>query len=164
MESRKNQLKKQIVEALKSNDRELYSLLKSQWAHRFGVESLEELNHLDSIKENLNLDEVVDQKIDQVKNNFVGNDLGVSFKENDIPINREELLEKNDTFLNENKAREVVDPINYEANEKINNKVTIKETVNLVSETKGVPQVQVLIPIPPKPKYSYLKRWLINKI
>ena len=45
--SRKYQLQQQIIEALKANDDDLYSLLKSQWAHRFGVESLEELTSLD---------------------------------------------------------------------------------------------------------------------
>ena len=47
MESRKYQLQKQIIEALEANDDNLYSLLKSQWAHRFGVESLDELKNLD---------------------------------------------------------------------------------------------------------------------
>ena len=47
LESRKYQLQQQIIEALKANDNDLYSLLKSQWAHRFGVESLEELKNLD---------------------------------------------------------------------------------------------------------------------
>ena len=47
LESRKYQLQKQIIEALEANDNDLYSLLKSQWAHRFGVESLEELKSLD---------------------------------------------------------------------------------------------------------------------
>ena len=35
------------MEALKANDNDLFFLLKSQWAHRFGVESLEELQNLD---------------------------------------------------------------------------------------------------------------------
>ena len=47
MESRKYQLQQQIMEALKANDNDLFCLLKSQWAHRFGVESLEELQNLD---------------------------------------------------------------------------------------------------------------------
>ena len=47
MESRKYQLRKQIIEAQKANNNDLYFLLKSQWAHRFGVESLDELNNLD---------------------------------------------------------------------------------------------------------------------
>ena len=47
LESRKYQLKKQIIEALEANDNDLYTLLKSQWAHRFGVDSLEELKSLD---------------------------------------------------------------------------------------------------------------------
>ena len=54
MESRKYQLQKQIIEALKANDNDLYSLLKSQWAHRFGVESLEELKSLELNQSNQN--------------------------------------------------------------------------------------------------------------
>ena len=52
MESRKDQLQQQIIEALRANDKDLYSLLRSQWAHRFGVESLEELKNLDLTPEN----------------------------------------------------------------------------------------------------------------
>ena len=47
METRKYQLQKQIVEALNTNNNELYALLKTQWAHRFGVESLVELDDID---------------------------------------------------------------------------------------------------------------------
>ena len=62
MESRKYQLQKQIIEALKANDNDLYSLLKSQWAHRFGVDSLEELKSLELNQKPNNVD---NQKIDQ---------------------------------------------------------------------------------------------------
>ncbi len=65
MESRKYQLQKQIVEALEANDKELYSLLKSQWAHRFGVESLEELKKLDFNKFSQSSTNQDNQKNDQ---------------------------------------------------------------------------------------------------
>ena len=69
MESRKYQLQKQIIEALKANDNDLYSLLKSQWAHRFGVESLEELKNLDLSQLNQNPSNLSNQKIDQSQDN-----------------------------------------------------------------------------------------------
>ena len=71
MESRKYQLQKQIIEALRANDNELYSLLKSQWAHRFGVESLEDLKSLDLNQLNQNPTNVDNQKIDQSKKSRV---------------------------------------------------------------------------------------------
>ena len=70
MESRKDQLKKQIIEALKANDNDLYSLLKSQWAHRFGVESLEELKNLKLNHVKPTPDNEDNQKIDQSKDSF----------------------------------------------------------------------------------------------
>ncbi len=69
MESRKYQLQKQIIEALKANDNDLYSLLKSQWAHRFGVDSLEELKSLDLEQLKQTPNNVDNQKIDQSKEN-----------------------------------------------------------------------------------------------
>jgi len=81
LESRKDQLQKQIIEALKANDNDLYSLLKSQWAHRFGVESLEELKNLDLSQLNQNPSNLSNQKMDQLdqqmdqlqENSFEGN-------------------------------------------------------------------------------------------
>ena len=71
MESRKSQLQKQIVEALKADDDDLYALLKSQWAHRFGVESLEELKNLDLNQVNEKPNSEINQKIDQSKEYLV---------------------------------------------------------------------------------------------
>ena len=97
MESRKYQLQKQILEALQDKDEDLYSLLKSQWAHRYGVESLEELNKLD--------------------------------------FNQQEYQNAN----NEDKAR------------------------SSVEDKYSHPEVKPLIPLPRKPKYSYLSKWLLRK-
>ena len=68
LESRKYQLQRQIIEALKSKDSDLYSLLRSQWAHRFGVESLEELKNLDLEKENQRLKKEIDSLKEQLDN------------------------------------------------------------------------------------------------
>ena len=85
MESRKYQLQKQIIEALKANDNDLYSLLKSQWAHRFGVESLEELKTLDLNELNQKrINKYEDnQKIDQSQKNSFDGDQAISIKNED---------------------------------------------------------------------------------
>ena len=156
MEYRKYQLQKQIVEALKANDNNLYTLLKSQWAHRFGVESLEELksidlNDLNKKTTNLNID---NQKIDQSIKNTLDSDKTISKRdtnnqEKDIKNNTlESSIEKN------NKLK------SYDINYKDNN---INKAINKVKENKNQPEIKALIPIPPKPKYSYLKKWLLRK-
>ena len=157
MENRKDQLKKQIIEALKANDNDLYSLLKSQWAHRFGVESLEELENLDL--KHLNLNSIDDD--DYINNQSKDYSIMV---DNEIPIKEEDSQEKvviNDTDklvtpvevknnqLLEIKSKEVVDRKNYE-----------KKSINSVREHISPPKVEALIPLPPKPKYSYLRKWL----
>ena len=83
MESRKYQLQKQIIEALKANDNDLYSLLKSQWAHRFGVDSLEELKSLDLEQLNQTPNNVDNQKIDQSKENSFEGEKETSIKDDD---------------------------------------------------------------------------------
>ena len=70
METRKYQLQKQIVEALNTNNNELYTLLKTQWAHRFGVESLVELDDIDLMVRNEDLTKGDIQKNDQVEDAF----------------------------------------------------------------------------------------------
>ena len=83
MESRKDQLKKQIVEAFSKNDSDLYSLLKSQWAHRFGVESLEELKNLDLNQINQNSTDEDNEKIDHSLENSFEGDQALSREGND---------------------------------------------------------------------------------
>ena len=157
MDSRKDQLQKQIIEALKANDNDLYSLLKSQWAHRFGVESLEEL-------ENLDLKQLNQNSIDD--DNYINKQSkDYSFMvDNEISIKEEDSQEKgvtNDTDklvkpvevennqLFEIKSNEVVDKENYE-----------NKSINSSREYISPPKVEALIPLPPKPKYSYLRKWL----
>ena len=38
-----------------------------------------------------------------------------------------------------------------------------KRDMNPAKEYKGPPKVELLIPIPPSPKYNYLKKWLFRK-
>ena len=157
MESRKYQLQKQIVEALRANDNDLYSLLKSQWAHRFGVESLEELNRLDLNELNQNSTNVNNQKIDQSEENSLESDKAISMRDDENQ--KKEIKNKElDSIIDKNhhafkiKSYEIVD---QETNE--------NKAINPVKDYKNNPEIEALIPLPPKPKYSYLKKWLLRK-
>ena len=157
MESRKYHLQKQLTEALKANDDELYSLLKSQWAHRFGVESLEELKNLDldQLKQDpINLN---NQKIDQSPRNSLEGDKAINLKDDSnqaIKINNKEF----EPIKDENDESFTI--TSYEIAHKENNE---NKASNRVNDNKRQPDIEALIPIPPKPKYSYLKKWLLRK-
>ena len=156
MESRKYQLQKQIVEALKANDNDLYSLLKSQWAHRFGVESLEELKNLDLSQLNQNPSNLSNQKIDQPQ-------------ENSFEGNKEIILEDDDNKGKgiESKKFESPKDDNDEAFKIKSYEIVNKESIGskATNSFKEINQneIEALIPLPPKPKYSYLKKWLLRK-
>ena len=156
MESRKYQLQKQIIEALKANDNDLYSLLKSQWAHRFGVESLEELKNLDLSQLNQNPSNLSNQKIDQPQ-------------ENSFEGNKEIILEEDDNKGKgiESKKFESPKDDNDEAFKIKSYEIVNKESIGskATNSFKEINQneIEALIPLPPKPKYSYLKKWLLRK-
>ena len=157
MESRKYQLKKQIIEALQINDNELYSLLKSQWAHRFGVESLEELKNLDLNQLNQNSTNLNNQKIDQSQENSFEDDKAILMKDDD---NQEKEFKTKDFDSSKDKNDQSFKIKSY----KIVNKENYgNKSINIVKETKNEPEIKALIPLPPKPKYSYLKKWLLRK-
>ena len=159
MESRKYQLQKQIIEALKANDNDLYDLLKSQWAHRFGVESLEELKTLDLNQVNQQLSNADNPKIDQSQD--------LTFKVGEkIPIKKEynqkkEITNENKYLIksDEVKNRESFAIKSYEI---ANKEMYINKAINNIKESKIQPKVEPLIPLPPRPKYSYLKKWLVR--
>ena len=159
MESRKDQLQQQIIEALRANDKDLYSLLRSQWAHRFGVESLEELKDLDLTLENQKPTNEDHQKTDRSQDDLLQVDKEISIK-NDENKDKETIndakkvtvsveLENKESF--EIKSNEIVEKGKNENN-----------LVNQFGEYKSPPKVEALIPLPPKPKYSYLKKWLLR--
>ena len=150
MESRKYQLQKQIIEALKANDNDLYSLLKSQWAHRFGVESLEELNNLDLKQSNQNTANSDDQKINKSQENPIQSEKLISTKDHDDQGKEikasvtESIKDENDGTFGK-KSYEIVE----------------KETTTPIKDIEIKPEIEALIPLPPKPKYGYLKKWLL---
>ena len=156
MESRKYQLQKQIIEALKANDNDLYSLLKSQWAHRFGVESLEELKNLDLSQLNQNPSNLSNQKIDQPQ-------------ENSFEGNKEIILEDDDNKGKgiESKKFESPKDDNDEAFKIKSYEIVNKESIGskATNSFKEINQneIEALIPLPPKPKYSYFKKWLLRR-
>ena len=156
MESRKYQLQTQIIEALAANDNELYSLLKSQWAHRFGVESLEELKNLDFNQFSQSSIKQDNQKGDQSKENPFESDQPISTnddkkKEKEIKIEEFESSNYENDESSKSKSYEIVDNKNYE-------KKSIQPSIY-----NSQPEINALIPLPPKAKYGYLRKWLLRR-
>ena len=157
MDSRKYQLQKQIIEALKAKDNDLYSLLKSQLAHRFGVESLEELKSLDFNELNVNSTNVDNRKIDQSREKALENIKEISLKEDD---NQEKEIKNKDLDTDMDQNHQDFKIKSYEIVDKENNE---KKAINSLKDNRTQPEIKPLIPLPPKPKYSYLKKWLVRK-
>ena len=158
MESRKYQLQKQIIEALKANDNDLYSLLKSQWAHRFGVDSLEELKSLDLEQLNQTPNNVDNQKIDQSKENSFEGEKETSIKDDDNQSKEIINKEVDESVKDENDKSFTI--TSYSIADKENDE---DKTINPYKDSRIQPEIKALIPLPPKPKYSYLKKWLLRK-
>ena len=156
MESRKYQLQKQIIEALKANDNDLYSLLKSQWAHRFGVESLEELKNLDLSQLNQNPSNLSNQKIDQSQENSFEGDKEIILEDDD---NKGKGIESKKFESPKDDNDEAFKIKSYE----IVNKESIGSKASNSFKEINQNEIEALIPLPPKPKYSYLKKWLLRK-
>ncbi len=160
METRKYQLQQQILEALKANDNDLYSLLKSQWAHRFGVESLEELKNLDLGQLNQKPTYLNNQKKDQSQE-----DSEDSFEANKAILikgadNQEKGIQPNE-LESQNKNIDVSPRIkSYEFVRKEN--VDSKDQTSL-KDKKNSQEIDVLIPLPPQTRYGYLQKWLLRK-
>ena len=158
MESRKYQLQKQIIEALKANDNDLYSLLKSQWAHRFGVDSLEELKSLDLEQLNQTPNNVDNQKIDQTQENSFEGDKEISIKDDDNQSNKIKNKELDESIKDKNDNSFTI--TSYSVVDKENDE---NKAINPIKDNKSQRDIKALIPLPPKPKYSYLKKWLLRK-
>ena len=158
MESRKYQLQKQIIEALKAKDNDLYSLLKSQWAHRFGVDSLEELKSLDLEQLNQTPNNVDNQKIDQSKENSFEGEKETSIKDDDNQSKEIINKEVDESVKDENDKSFTI--TSYSIADKENDE---DKTINPYKDSRSQPEIKALIPLPPKPKYSYLKKWLLRK-
>ena len=161
MESRKDLLQKQITEALNANDTDLYSLLKSQWAHRFGVESLEELNNLDLDESTQALKKEDNQKVDESKNNILQDEEENSLRKDNEFFDTEEqhiTKEYKESFVStEIKSEDSLKSKSYKIDDNRNYKIQV---IDNVTDAKSLPKVKPLIPLPPKPKYGFLVKWV----
>ena len=146
-----------MIEALKANDNDLYSLLKSQWAHRFGVDSLEELKSLDLEQLNQTPNNVDNQKIDQSKENSFEGEKETSIKDDDNQSKEIINKEVDESVKDENDKSFTI--TSYSIAEKENDE---DKTINPTKDSRNQPEIKALIPLPPKPKYSYLKKWLLR--
>ena len=159
MESRKDQLQQQIIEALRANDKDLNSLLRSQWAHRFGVESLEELKDLDLTLENQKTTHEDHQKTDRSQDDLLQVDKEISIKNDE---NKEKEIIDDTKKVTISVGLENKESFEIKSNEIVDKGKNENNLVNQFGEYKNPPKVEALIPLPPKPKYSYLKKWLLR--
>tara|TARA_B100000214_G_scaffold230588_1_gene168079 strand:+ start:505 stop:1014 length:510 start_codon:yes stop_codon:yes gene_type:complete len=157
LESRKFQLQKQIIEALKAKDNDLYSLLKSQWAHRFGVESLEELKNLDLKDFNQNSTNLDNQKIHQAQEKSFDGYEAMSLDDDKNEV--KEIKTKEIQSIDQKDS----DPLEIKSYEKVEGEITEKKSINSINHNKSQMNIEALIPLPPKPKYGYLKKWVLKK-
>ncbi len=159
MEFRKVELQRQMAEALKLDEKELFSLLKGQWAHRFGVDSLPSLEEIKTLNVGDQSDqEQIKGEIPQVMNLSKDQPL-IKVTDSNLGTPKSTVdtkeIENLDNKLNEDrKLPEVtqVSPSN-EYNENLFTNSQVRKNIK-------VNEVPKLIPIPPLPNYSYLKKWI----
>ena len=156
LEKKKYLLKKQIIDAITANDDNLYSLLKSQWAHRFGVESLEELENLDLKQFNQNTDNSDYQKIDKYQDNFLEGEKAIEEKNK----NQEYEIKTEVYGSSKDVNKESIKGNSYKLPE---GKYNQNEANNQFKDKVNQSEIKVLIPIPPKPRYGFLNKWLLRK-
>ena len=159
MESRKYQLQKQIIEAIKAKDNDLFSLLKSQWAHRFGVESLEELENLELTAYSQNFTNEDNQKKDHSQDDLLDSDKEISIRDNFS--NEKEITNESEQPVNvvELEKKESIEIKSYEIPKKDSFQ---NESINSGRDHKSTPKIEQLIPLAPRPKYGFLKKWLLK--
>ena len=78
--------------------------------------------------------------------------------ENEAKENINENMQKSEPLEDRNK--ESYEKKSYAIIDKESNK---KTSINIDSLYKPPNKVEALIPLPPKPKYSYLRKWLLKK-
>ena len=127
--------------------------MKSQWAHRFGVESLEELNNLDLNEISKKNEEEVNKKNDESHNPYTESNNLIISEVNDFPD--KEIQNDSTNIVNSTEIdKEIIGAKSYEI-KKVNDS-------NHEKGRKVLPKVETLIPLPPKAKYSFLEKWLLK--
>ena len=118
---------------------------------------MEELKGLEPNQNpNLNPNNIANQKIDQSQENSFEGDKAISLKDDE---NQEKKINNTalDSIIDENhhafklKTSEIVYKENNENN-----------AINQVKDYTSHHEIKALIPLPPKPKYSYLNKWLLR--
>ena len=151
---------------MKAKDNDLFSLLKSQWAHRFGVESLEELKNLDLTLLNEN-----NQKNDQSEDYVLEVDREIPIKDDDNKEKGISIKDDNNKIKDKKNDNEKFDMTvkveNKESSEiksysLVDSCNQVNKSINQFKENKISQKIEALIPLPPKPKYGYLKKWLLR--
>ena len=122
---------------------------------------MEELKNLDLILVNKNTTIEDNHKNDQLENDFSEVDKEISVKHDNKKEKEKE--NKNET----NKVVKSVDVKNQESfeiksNQIVDNKNHEKQVIKPTREYKSPQKVEALIPLPPKPKYSFLRKWLLR--
>ena len=115
---------------------------------------MEELNKTEEILVNKTSNNENNDKNDQSGNNI-------------FEVEKEKLIKDDDNKEQEiiNEIKKSVKPVEFDSQElyeivdKENNE---KKSINPISPYKNPPKVEALIPLPPKPKYSFLRKWLLS--
>ena len=118
---------------------------------------MEELKNLDLKQLNQNSKIVDNQKIEQSQANSFEADKASFIKDDDnqeIEIKNKELKSAKDEI---DKSFEIN---SYEIAKKESNE---NKALKPLDDNKSQPKIEALIPLPPNPKYSYLKKWLLRK-
>ena len=150
------------MEALKANDNDLFCLLKSQWAHRFGVESLEELQNLDLTLLDQNTINKDNQKNHLSQDSSFEVDREIFNKDDENDEKKENEIVSDSSKVVYSIKVEKKDSLEIKSAEKFDTENFLNNTISSVSENKSLPKVKALIPLPPKPQYGYLKKWLLR--
>ncbi len=139
-----------MAEALNASNDELVAVLKGQWVHRFGVNTLPDDQVLksfsDSSLDDKSSKELLKEEIHPTSsqiNVFSTNELKVSDMESpNIVEDKNTIVEDQDTVNNKiSKSKQI-------------------ETSTLNIKSNFEKEIPKLIPNPPRPKYNYLRKWL----
>jgi hypothetical protein len=101
---------------------------------------------------------VDNQKIDQSQENSLEGEKETSIKDDDNQLKEIRNKELNESVKDENDKSFTI--ASYSIVDRENNE---NKAINSVNDSKSQPEIKALIPLPPKPKYSYLKKWLLRK-
>ncbi|WP_413677432.1 hypothetical protein [Prochlorococcus sp. MIT 0916] len=115
------------------------------------------MKNIDLNKLNQNTNNLNNQKIDQSQKNSFEDDEAIHMEYDDTQ-EKEITTKEFETIKDENDESFKIK--SYKIADKENNE---NKAINPVKDNKIRSEIKALIPLPPKPKYSYLKKWLLRK-